>query len=284
MRTIIKKLIFEVLYFSGLNALAGMFMTRRAFLVGYHSIGSDKNRARYFGDRYRHITIEQSDFEAQLAYLWSHGHTFVHLSRLGDPDVWKLSKPTVIYFDDGFKDIIENALPVMQRFGALATVFLTSGLIDRTVVALPRFSKGTALTAHDADAIFLSWSEVAELEKKSVEFGAHGMLHKKFIECNHDELERELLDPREKIRETLGHDTTLLSYPHGRTNESVVARAKSLGYTLGVCTQEGTNTRVHVAEQPFMLQKIAPKPGDPLRTFAVKLYAGNWLKALERLW
>jgi peptidoglycan/xylan/chitin deacetylase (PgdA/CDA1 family) len=66
-------------------------------------------------------------FEEILRYLQSLGYSFVSLSEIIDsPD---RSKKAVITFDDGFKSIYANAFPILQKFQAPFTVFLTTATL-----------------------------------------------------------------------------------------------------------------------------------------------------------
>jgi peptidoglycan/xylan/chitin deacetylase (PgdA/CDA1 family) len=45
------------------------------------------------------------------------------------------ARPIALTFDDGYRDNLERALPVLERLGAPATFFLVPGFLDRTVDA-----------------------------------------------------------------------------------------------------------------------------------------------------
>src|SRR6185369_9718511 len=132
MLTLIKTWLIYLLYYSGVAALFGMDTHDRIFCVGYHSISSSKNAKEFSQHLYENISTSVEDFEMQIAYMKKKGHTFMRLSDLQKPETRKFSKPTVIFFDDGYKDNLVNALPILQKYNAPATVFVTTGLIERT--------------------------------------------------------------------------------------------------------------------------------------------------------
>ncbi|WP_198646954.1 polysaccharide deacetylase family protein [Pannonibacter carbonis] len=75
-------------------------------------------------------------FDAILAALKASGRDFVGadeaLRRLTDPE----ARPFVVLtFDDGYRSNIDLALPVMERHAAPATIFVPTGMVDRSINA-----------------------------------------------------------------------------------------------------------------------------------------------------
>jgi peptidoglycan/xylan/chitin deacetylase (PgdA/CDA1 family) len=61
------------------------------------------------------------------------GFVFVRLDEVLDRLRDETSEPFLcLTFDDGYRDTLEHALPVLRRHGTPATVFLTPGFIERT--------------------------------------------------------------------------------------------------------------------------------------------------------
>jgi peptidoglycan/xylan/chitin deacetylase (PgdA/CDA1 family) len=79
-----------------------------------------------------HLAVTPTRFAEQIEML-THRRTVVPLGWL----VEKLEsghvpeKAVAITFDDGYVDVLRNAKPVLERFGASATAFLTTGAIGR---------------------------------------------------------------------------------------------------------------------------------------------------------
>ena len=70
----------------------------------------------------------------------------------------------VLTFDDGYRNFAEHELPVLQMHGFPATVFMISGLIDRSALTCMR---GAANTADHA----------FELPRKAISFGDNLLGH-----------------------------------------------------------------------------------------------------------
>jgi peptidoglycan/xylan/chitin deacetylase (PgdA/CDA1 family) len=93
-----------------------------------------------------------ADFEAILAALKASGRDFVTcdeaLRRLHDP----AARPFVaLTFDDGYRSNIDLALPVMQRYSAPATIFVPTGMVDRSINAWWLALRELALTCDTID-------------------------------------------------------------------------------------------------------------------------------------
>jgi peptidoglycan/xylan/chitin deacetylase (PgdA/CDA1 family) len=69
-------------------------------------------------------------FDAQMRYVSRH-YRVVSLAELVRRLEGQSSQPVVaITFDDGYRDNYQNALPVLERYGLPATIFLTTGNLD----------------------------------------------------------------------------------------------------------------------------------------------------------
>jgi peptidoglycan/xylan/chitin deacetylase (PgdA/CDA1 family) len=106
-------------------ALAGL--RRRPAILMYHRVA-----------RVRHdpwgLAVDPERFEEQIAYLKQH-----RTAMSMDAFVERLRGNTLpvdavaITFDDGYRDNLINAMPVLVRHGVPASLFLATGYIDRNV-------------------------------------------------------------------------------------------------------------------------------------------------------
>ena len=123
-KIIIKLLILWLLDIFGINALYRLINRNKAIILWYHGICNEE-----FTLTNRHLP--KSLFHKHLSYLIRKGYNFVNMSELlailsgGN----KIEKIVVLTFDDGFKNIIDNAYPVMQEFGAKGCFYLVSDLV-----------------------------------------------------------------------------------------------------------------------------------------------------------
>lgn len=250
----LKKISFFLLRISGINTLYSYCATNRVYIVGYHSVYKgtlDQNLA--------HVSIEAGLFEEQVKYLKENDHTCIHFSDLTTLKDKKIKKPTIIYFDDGFKDNLTVALPILEKYHMSATVFV-----------VPRY-------CDESNGEYMNWDEVRDISKRGVEIGSHTTNHQSLTNCTEEEVYHELTTSKERIEKEIGVSVTAFSYPKGRVNRKISEFVKKAGYAHAITTAYGTNTRESIQKEPFLLKKVAPRVYESLKEFAVRLYSFNML-------
>jgi peptidoglycan/xylan/chitin deacetylase (PgdA/CDA1 family) len=144
------------------------------------------------------------------------------------------AKPVMITFDDGYRDVLWHAAPVLHRLHMPATEYVITG----------RVSNG--------DPSFLTWPQLARLEKLGLTIGSHTVTHRDLVLMPPSEALRELRDSRRSLEQHLGHTVQWFAYPFGAESPAVVALAERAGYVLAVTTQGGT---AQSASAPLLLHR-----------------------------
>lgn len=167
-------------------------------------------------------------------------------ARLARPE--SISKPLVcLTFDDGFRNFHDEALPVLRRYGAKATVFVVTGYVgtDRPMPFDRWGVRHHARTRPDA-WLPLGWSEIEACARSGVvELGSHSHRHANGSHCSADEVRDEAERSREVLRRRLGDDhATSYAYPYGSTRLGHVTPAyidavRASGYAAAVSTNMG---------------------------------------------
>lgn len=75
------------------------------------------------------LTVSLTNFEDQIAWLNSH-YKVCSLAEFLQCD--SNDGKAAITFDDGYRDNLINALPILQKYNCPATIFVSCGLINRT--------------------------------------------------------------------------------------------------------------------------------------------------------
>lgn len=185
----------------------------------------------------RTLTVSPEDFAGQMEWLRSHGYHAVsqlevyRALELGQP---LPSRPVMITFDDGYRDVLWHAAPVLHRLHMPATEYVITG----------RVSNG--------DPSFLTWPQLVRLEKLGVTIGSHTVTHRDLVLMPSSEALVELRDSRRALEQHLGHPVQWFAYPFGAENATVVGLAERVGYVLAVTTQGGTSQS---ASAPLLLHR-----------------------------
>ena len=189
-------------------------------ILAYHRVACDGPEAL------RPFRISPEDFEAQIAWLHAHGYTGITLDEF-EAAVWEGAalpdKPVLITFDDGYRDVFVNALPILRRYGFPATIFLVSDKVGGRADWDVRFGPPAEL---------LDWPEIEAMAAEGISFGAHGARHQPLTALTATQLSSELERSRTAIAGRLGRCVTL-AYPYGEFDEAIGRAAYEHGYRLG---------------------------------------------------
>lgn len=216
-------------------------------------------------------------FRWQMETLAGHGLTgislaqaFDHLDRTGrfPPNA------VVLTFDDGYRSIMEEALPAMAAQGFSGTVFLVSSLVGMTAAQ--------ARAAHrDFDRDLLDWREAETLLQAGFEIGAHTVSHPDLTRLPGDALERELGQARAQLEQRLQAPVASLAYPYGWQN-AIVRNAAARHYRRACTTRLG---RCRPQADPLRIDRIDTYYLRPRRRFLQLVGGGlaGWLRWRQHL-
>jgi peptidoglycan/xylan/chitin deacetylase (PgdA/CDA1 family) len=202
------------------------------------------------------LAVPPDAFAAQLAHLQAGGYTTVTMSALAAALAGRgelPGRPVVLTFDDGFADFHETALPLLQRYGFTATVFVTTGWVE---------DAGPAVRPRPAR--MLSWQQVLEVAAAGVEIGAHSHTHPELDQLRAPQLERELRDSKTLLEDRLGAPVPALAYPFGYSNARVRQAARAAGYQHACAVG---NAIAGPAGDPFTVPRLTVRRSTRLRTF-----------------
>lgn len=201
----------------------------------------------------RDLSLPPEAFEQQLQYLVEEGYTSLALSDLlhhlarGAP---LPDKPIILTFDDGYRDAYAEALPLLQEYGMIGTVFLITGFID------------------EENAEYLSWTQVKEMHRAGMQFGSHSYSHPDLRGQSVEYLVWQILGSKEAIEERIQEPVRFFSYPSGRYDPLVVHILHSAHYWGAVITSQGMEQS---SERPFELRRIRVRGDETIASFAAKL-------------
>jgi peptidoglycan/xylan/chitin deacetylase (PgdA/CDA1 family) len=176
------------------------------------------------------LAVPPGNFASQLAYLHDAGFQTVTAGRLAESRSGGAGalpeRAVVLTFDDGFEDFYRQALPLLDRYGFTATLYVTTGWVQ----------DAGPLPAGHRPGRMLCWSQVAEAAAAGIEIGAHSRLHPQLDQLPRKQLREELRVSKAQLEDRLGRPVPGLAYPFGYSSAAVreEARAAGHGYACAV--------------------------------------------------
>jgi peptidoglycan/xylan/chitin deacetylase (PgdA/CDA1 family) len=143
-------------------------------------------------------SIPVSHFDDQLSQVRDLGYQAVGLDAVLDHYTFGKPLPeraVLITFDDGYRDTLENALPVLQKHGYPAVIFVPVAYMEDET-PLPHES---LLVERGVRNPTLDWGLMRELDAGGVRVESHGIAHRPLAEVSLDEAVREIAVSKLKL-------------------------------------------------------------------------------------
>ena len=243
---------------NGIRAVNGDGRSLRVLM--YHKVNDLPNNR---------MSMPVSHFDEQMDELGELGYTVVDLDAVLDHYVGRKPLPegaVLITFDDGYRDNLENAAPVLKKYGYPAVQFVPIAYVGDSQ-PLPHEKY---LSAHGVFNPTVDWDEIRELERHGVRIESHGISHRPLAELEIDDAAREIAISKLKLEERLGRRVRAFSYVKGSeadykpVHPSLVRQA---GYDLAFTAVSGANSP---GSDPLQLRRYNVEPYSH-RTFELVL-------------
>ena len=214
-------------YYSSLTPFEEVFLSGRPILT-YHHVGP-----RPGGVRIKGLYASPRLFARQMAELQAAGFATAVLQAVTVPDGGP-QRRIALTFDDGFRDVFENALPIMLRHRFRGIQFLVSGLLGRTNEWQQRMG--------DVVEPLMGEVQVREWLAAGQEIGAHTRTHPRLSQLSREAAREEIATSKKSLEDRFGVAVEHFCYPYGDWNETVRDLVQEAGYRTACTTQTGVNT------------------------------------------
>jgi peptidoglycan/xylan/chitin deacetylase (PgdA/CDA1 family) len=201
-------------------------------------------------------------FEAQVSYLQQEGYYSVDLLEWSSGKLTAKpgsGRPILITFDDGYRDFIDVAWPVLQRHGFSAMVFVVTDKVGSVA----------DWDSHLGDpAALLDWAQIKQLRCEGVRFGSHTATHQPLSHIPIEDAIQEATQSRTLLQQKLGEEVRSIAYPWGVSDETVRRELITCGYQLGLTVDSGIAT---LNDDPMALPRTQIMGSESLAVFAKNL-------------
>lgn len=217
-------------------------------ILTYHSVG----------ERDHEMNVSARAFRGQMKWLAENVQVCSLAQAVQGEGV------VAITFDDGYRDNLNIAAPVLAEFGLSATVFVVAGRVGMRL-------------AHDHDietGALMTWEEIRELESMGWSIGGHSLTHRRLSRLSAAEQAIEIRACTRLLEHNLGHAIEAFAYPYGSSLD-FDQRSKDLvkenGYSFALSNRYGVVER---DADRWSLRRIWIDRSDTEGSFRAKVRGG----------
>ncbi len=232
-------------------------------ILMYHAI------CRFPDDPYKDSTSPER-LEAHMRHLKRRNlrgvsvRELLRAERLGD------AKGLVgLTFDDGYEDFLQSALPLLERYGFSATLFVLGGM--------PKENRWNQYGDPKMQMRLLGAEGIREVAARGVEVGSHGMSHLRLSALDPDLLEEEVSGSRKILSELLGEEVKGFCYPYGSLDSAAIRAVRGARYAYACSIAD------RIECNSYDLPRIPVAQRDNLPRFAAKLEAYSQYSSAKKI-
>jgi len=224
-------------------------------ILFYHRVSDDHDA----------LAVAPRRFGEQMELIAAAGFDVIDLCEAADLLLagHSVERTIALNFDDGYRDVAENALPVLERLGFPATVFVATGVTD-----------GTASFAwYRRQPPLLTWEDVVALDRGgTLRFGAHTITHPNLLALQDESARHEIAGSKLALEAKLGREVEAFCYPAGLFSDRDRSFVADAGFRLAVSCEPGVN---RPWTDPLALHRRQIDARDSLLDFRAKLGGGH---------
>ncbi|OBR41605.1 MULTISPECIES: polysaccharide deacetylase family protein [Aeromonas] len=157
----------------------------------------------------------------------------------------------MITADDGYQDNLTRMLPLLEKYGYKAVVYVVTG------EGYNRWDVEQASNPDTRVDLMNGEQLKALVASGHVEIGGHTLTHPRLSKLAPEQQAHEIQENKRQLETLLGHPLLSFAYPYGDMDESAKAQAMAAGYRFAVATNSGPRG---MHQDPFRIRRIAIFP------------------------
>ena len=217
-------------------------MARMIPILMYHQVGQPSPK----GAPYRGLTVHPSDFRRQMIWMRRFGYRGLSMrDLLPYLQGTRHGKVFGITFDDGYRNVYQHALPILQEQNFTATNYFVARQLGGGNVW--DYEKGIA------HSDLMSIDELRAWAAAGCEVGSHTLTHSYLPKLALDEADYEIRASKAELERVLEDEVTAFCYPYGGESPELRSIVRAAGYTNATTTVRGL---AQASDDPFGIPRV----------------------------
>jgi peptidoglycan/xylan/chitin deacetylase (PgdA/CDA1 family) len=150
-----------------------------------------------------------------------------------------------ITFDDGYKNNLTVAWPLLKKYGMPAHFFITVEALDQKLYNWDLWKKGTQVVDMPNEVLLdlqpLTSQDIKFLLKEGATIGSHGMTHERISGFSDKKLLEDLRRSKEILEKLVGGNVETFAYPFGSFDEKSRHILRVAKYKCAFTVKAGRN-------------------------------------------
>lgn len=201
-------------------------------ILSYHSISNETCP----------MSLNVKEFEKHLIFLKNNNYKSINFDEINSLQ----KKQCIITFDDGYKDLIINALPLLKKYDFKAICYIVANKIGKTN---DWDFKNDLILKKELMSIF----DIQEWQKNGMSIGSHSFDHLDLTNLNKKDIKFQISESKFFLEDLLSKEIKSFCYPYGKYNKDIILEVKK-EYKNAVSTNRSRyNPKIH---SEFLIPRI----------------------------
>jgi peptidoglycan/xylan/chitin deacetylase (PgdA/CDA1 family) len=229
------------------------------------------------------VSVTAREFRRQMQSLAGAGWRTLTLPEFlrGHAEGHWPARTFLLTFDDGYRNVLEEALPVAAACSFQGILFVSTDRVGAVMT-------GPGQPSWTPSGTLLDWQGLKEAASAGWTIASHGCSHRALPGVRYDEATRELARSKATIEERLGLPVTALAYPYGAVSPAIERLAAdhydaAFGTRLAHVSAGSRATNLERIDAYYLRRlPIARLDGALARIYLTVRRAGRALRASRR--